>query len=340
MRANNLTLIFILTVLIMGSISPARAQPASEQHGEKATYISGQVTAADNGPITGLVVIEKGRLYGKDFRYGGLIKSDGSFSVKVNGGGNYGLHLYATGYIYFPLSIDAVEGQDNRATYSLPPNAAKEDGPIISDIEFKATGDETLISLSAHDPNNNLSHQVLAVNTATGEGLRLKPPGIVFPWTRNYPQGTYTYKYPISGDEKAINPENWHFVAADNKCYNSPVLGYPFTRDGVLHARSSASSINTPGTAPPSNAPLHPAASGTDVYRNNCSICHYSDSTRTKVGPGLEGIFKRKTAPAQGFPVNDQNIRNQILKGGAEMPPYAHLSEEQVNVLMVYLKTL
>ena len=44
------------------------------------TVISGTVRAADGGFVSGVVLIEEGRLYGKKFRYGGLIE-DGSFSV-------------------------------------------------------------------------------------------------------------------------------------------------------------------------------------------------------------------------------------------------------------------
>jgi mono/diheme cytochrome c family protein len=337
----------LITALVLGTIflwtgPPELVRAAPEQKSAPGTYISGQVSAGDNGPITGLVVIEKGRLYGKDFRYGGLIDTDGKFSVRVDGGGSYGLHLYATGYIYFPLSIEVVEGQDNHSTYSLPPNAAAADGPTVADIRFEKVDDETLISLSASDPDSNLSHQVLAVNTTTGEGFRLKPPGLVFPWTRNYPNGIYSLRYSRADNsgEKGTNPENWYFVAADNRCYTSPILTHPFTRESVLAARTSLTVNNSPGKGGTGDTHKEPMVLGAEVYRNNCSICHYADSTKAKVGPGLKGIFKLKTAPVQGFPVNDPSIRKQIIKGGAGMPPYEHLSDAEVDALIVFLKTL
>ena len=77
------------------------------------TLISGTLKGAEGGSLNGLVLIEKGRLYGKNFRYGGLVK-DGLFSVKVEGGGVHGLHFYATGYVYFPLGLQTQSGQDNR----------------------------------------------------------------------------------------------------------------------------------------------------------------------------------------------------------------------------------
>ena len=342
MRANNLIAALIFSVLISWTSTSALAETGLEQGPGQGTYISGRVSAADDGPITGLVLIEKGRLYGKNFRYGGLIDSDGRFSVKVDGGGGYGLHLYATGYIYFPLSIEVINGQDNRSTYSLPPNPAADEGPIVADVRFKNTGDETLISLSVSDPDDNLSHQVLAVNTATGEGLRLKPPTFVFPWTKNYPEGIYTLKYSLAGKDgkKEVNPENWYFVAADNRCYTSPIMAHPFTQESVLVARTTTTRDGSYSKEEAASVREDPPASGEKVYRNNCSICHYADTTKTKVGPGLKGIFGLKTSPVQGFPVNEENIRNQILKGSAGMPPYGYLSERQVDALIEYLKTL
>jgi mono/diheme cytochrome c family protein len=341
-RANNLIVALILSVLILWISTSVLAETGPEQNSDQGTYISGQVSAADDGPITGLVVIEKGRLYGKNFRYGGLIDGDGKFSVKVDGGGSYGLHLYATGYIYFPLSIEVIGGQNNRSTYSLPPNQAADEGPAVADVRFEKTGDETLISLSVSDPNDNLSHQVLAVNTATQEGFRLKPPTFVFPWTKNYPQGTYTLKYSWTGKggKREVNPEDWYFVAADNRCYNSPIMAHPFTQESVLTARTSTARDASQGKEKPVGTHEDPLIFGAKVYRNNCSICHYADTTKTKVGPGLKGIFGLETSPVQGFPINEQNIRNQILKGGGGMSPYDYLSDADVDALIVYLKTL
>jgi len=295
------------------------------------TLISGTVMAAQGGSLNGLVFLEKGRLYGKNFRYGGLIRN-GMFSVKVDSGGSYGLHLYATGYIYFALGIQVDSRKDNRGKYKLSPNPAQARAPVIKEIGFSEGSSGTRITLSASDPNHDLSHQVLALNIATGEGFRMDPPGFVLPFTKNYPEGLYTLRY---NRQKKVDPRNWYFVAADNKCYNSPVLGSPFSADGIVPAKnglgSSSKNENSTGNI---------KISGLEVFTSNCSTCHYFDSTKTKVGPGLKGLYGLDRTPARGNPVTDEVIRKQILEGGIDMPPYSHLTENEVTAVIEYLKIL
>ena len=82
------------------------------------------------------------------------------------------------------------------------------------------------------------------------------------------------------------------------------------------------------------------AAAGEQLFKQNCSACHLTDSTDTKVGPGLKGIFAQAKFPVSGRPVSDDNFR-QILKiPVSKMPPFGHLTDEQVNALLNYLKTL
>lgn len=292
------------------------------------TTISGTVRGAEGGSLSGMVMIEKGRLYGKNFKYGGLIK-DGRFSVRVDEGGSYGIHLYATGYVYFPLGIQVESGKDNRGQYRLPPNPAAQNAPVINKVTFADMKNHTLITLSVSDPNRDLSHQVLALNASTGEGFRMDPPGLVLPFTRTYPEGNYTLKY---NSRKEIDQKNWYFVAADNKCYNSPVLGSPFSGDGVVAAKMLHER--------PDGGPGSPAVSGQEIFTSNCSMCHYADSDRTKVGPGLMGLYRLDRTPSLGNPVTDEVIRKQILDGGEDMPPYSHLTEGEVEAVIEYLKTL
>ena len=301
--------------------------------GATETLISGQVAAGDGGPVAGVVMIEKGRLYGKNFRYGGLIDKDGRFSVRVDGGGNYGLHLYATGYVYFPLGIKVEQGENNENTYKLPPNPASDRAPVISNITFEPVDGMTLISFKVDDPDNDLSHQVLALNAMTGEAFRMSPPGFVLPFQKMYPDGLYTLKYsPKEGvASQESKPESWYFVAADNRCYNSPVRGFPFTEDGVVQARSGSSTevVATGGIV-----------SGEMIFNENCGMCHYADSNRSKVGPGFKGLFKMDKTPVQNIPVTEDNIRKQIVEGGENMPPYSYLSDDEIDRVVEYLKIL
>ena len=81
------------------------------------------------------------------------------------------------------------------------------------------------------------------------------------------------------------------------------------------------------------------AAKGKEVF-DQCTVCHNSDSTEVKMGPGLKGLFKRAKLNS-GKPVNDANVLGQINDGGNGMPAYKDIlsAEEKANVL-AFLKTL
>ena len=298
------------------------------------TLVSGRMTAPDGAPLAGTILIEDGRLYGKDYRFGGAVDEEGAFSVSLPGGGDYGLHLYATGHIYHPVGVEVTSERDNHFEFSLPPNPAVEDAPEISAVRFDENDDGTVvIRVSVHDPNDDLSHQVLAANRATQEGLILDPPEFVFPWTQNYPNGDYTVTYDTQG--RPFDPREWLIVAADNRCYNSPVLAHPFDERGVVKARSG----KQPAAQQTADT-RQPEVIGQDVFAKNCTVCHHADSRERKVGPGLQGLFQRGETPDQGIPVTEENIRRQITDGGQQMPPYAHISRKQLEALMAFLKTI
>jgi mono/diheme cytochrome c family protein len=81
------------------------------------------------------------------------------------------------------------------------------------------------------------------------------------------------------------------------------------------------------------------AAKGKEAFEQ-CSVCHNVDSPEKKMGPSLQGLFKRKTL-ASGKPVNDANVLNQINNGGNGMPAYADmLSADDKANLLAYLHTL
>jgi uncharacterized membrane protein len=83
-----------------------------------------------------------------------------------------------------------------------------------------------------------------------------------------------------------------------------------------------------------------PAGEGAIVFKQNCSACHLTDSTATKIGPGLKGLFKGDKFPASGQPVSEENFRQQLQKPFDKMPPFGHLPPGQVEALITYLKTL
>jgi mono/diheme cytochrome c family protein len=83
-----------------------------------------------------------------------------------------------------------------------------------------------------------------------------------------------------------------------------------------------------------------PAAEGAIVFQQNCSACHQTDSTATKIGPGLKGIFKRDKFPVSGQAASEENFRKQLITPFSKMPPFGHLPPDQVDALVAYLKTL
>src|ERR1700704_1709916 len=82
------------------------------------------------------------------------------------------------------------------------------------------------------------------------------------------------------------------------------------------------------------------AAKGKEVFEQ-CSVCHNSDSTEVKMGPGLKGLFKKEKMTSTGKPVTEANILGKINEGGNGMPSYKDIlsDAEKANVI-AYLKTL
>ena len=82
------------------------------------------------------------------------------------------------------------------------------------------------------------------------------------------------------------------------------------------------------------------AAKGKEVF-DQCSVCHNSDSTEVKMGPGLKGLFKKEKMTSTGKPVTEANILMKINEGGNGMPSYKDIlsDAEKANVI-AFLKTL
>jgi cytochrome c len=81
------------------------------------------------------------------------------------------------------------------------------------------------------------------------------------------------------------------------------------------------------------------AAKGKDTFEQ-CAVCHNVDSPEKKMGPSLQGLFKKKTLQS-GKPVNDANVMGQINAGGNGMPAYQDMlsADEKAN-LLAYLHTI
>jgi uncharacterized membrane protein len=92
--------------------------------------------------------------------------------------------------------------------------------------------------------------------------------------------------------------------------------------------------------APAAGVSDGPVAEGAIVFKQSCSACHLTNSTATKIGPGLKDVFKGDKFPVSGLPVSEDNFRKQLREPFGKMPPFGHLSPEQLETLIAYLKTL
>jgi len=79
---------------------------------------------------------------------------------------------------------------------------------------------------------------------------------------------------------------------------------------------------------------------GAKLFDKSCSFCHFTDSTDTKVGPGLKELFEREKMSFSGWPVSDDNVRRQLKTPFKEMPPFESLTDEEIKSLTDYLKSL
>jgi cytochrome c len=81
-------------------------------------------------------------------------------------------------------------------------------------------------------------------------------------------------------------------------------------------------------------------AKGKAVFDQNCAVCHNSDSTDVKMGPGLKGLFKRAKLTS-GTALTEASVRAKIDAGENGMPSYKDiLSDSEKNDVIAYLKTL
>jgi len=81
--------------------------------------------------------------------------------------------------------------------------------------------------------------------------------------------------------------------------------------------------------------------SGADLYRLDCRSCHGPDGQGARSGiPPLMGAFapdKGSDGKAQGGEIR---VRHRLVVGGRVMPPVAHLTDVEVNLLLGYLHWL
>jgi mono/diheme cytochrome c family protein len=307
-----------------------------------------RVTDTDGNLLNGIVAFEKGFVHKNRFILGTLV-TNGKANIELpkvrdipEVEWNYwGMHVYATNTIYFPKEIEIIPGEDYEFEIALAPEPNPDDDPVISTIEFDTGAGKATIKVDISSPKDQLGPQNLALNTQTGEVFALEPPSPVASLRDNFPNGIYTLRYP----DATTDPRDWYFVVADHSCSNGPLQGYP-VNENIIPAMTEGEAPT--GTETPTGTAVELGAQL--VSKLGCGACHYFDresrfedkETKTNwlIGPGLKSVLKKEKLPASGREATDENVKLQIIEGGGGMPPYSHLSEEEISNIIGYLDSL
>lgn len=81
-------------------------------------------------------------------------------------------------------------------------------------------------------------------------------------------------------------------------------------------------------------------AQGRHVFKLYCGVCHTAYSSKSMKGPSLKGLYKKQYLPS-GLIANDQFVEQTIIRGRIMMPPLGNsLTQQQLDDLIAYLRTL
>jgi hypothetical protein len=215
-----------ILAVALASWALASAAPAGASG---ATVITGTVKSKAGQPLSGLALLEKGEIHNNVWDRGALVDANGRFRIEVATGGQYGLHVYSSGYIYAPQAIRVETDKTLEVTVTLVPEPTRANDPVIKRAGFfpweQRQGKVTFVKLDVTDPNDDLGPQVLAFNAASGRAYALNPPRRMRDLKANFPQGVYQLELDTAG--AAVNPRDWHFVVADHQCNTTDVLSFP-----------------------------------------------------------------------------------------------------------------
>jgi hypothetical protein len=215
-----------ILAVALASWALASAAPAGAS---AATVITGTVKSKAGQPLSGLALLEKGEIHNNVWDRGALVDANGRFRIEVATGGQYGLHVYSSGYIYAPQAIRVETDKTLEVTVTLVPEPTRANDPVIKRAGFfpweQRQGKVTFVKLDVTDPNDDLGPQVLAFNAASGRAYALNPPRRMRDLKANFPQGVYQLELDTAG--AAVNPRDWHFVVADHQCNTTDVLSFP-----------------------------------------------------------------------------------------------------------------
>jgi cytochrome c2 len=113
------------------------------------------------------------------------------------------------------------------------------------------------------------------------------------------------------------------------------------TSAGFFFLRTLSAKAESPEISEPSQTLQQGnAEKGAALFKSKCLSCHYADKEETKHGPGLKNILKKEKLPSSKRPANVDNIKKQLKTPFLVMPSFVSLSEQEIAVLIAYLKTL
>ncbi|MEX2222240.1 MAG: carboxypeptidase-like regulatory domain-containing protein [Candidatus Rokuibacteriota bacterium] len=214
----------MIRIVVVLSLVAALVADAGAQ-----TVITGTVKSKAGNPLSGLVLLEKGEIHNNVWDLGALVDAQGRFRIEVGSAGQYGLHVYSSGYIYAPQAIKVESGKPRSVQIVLVPEPTRANSPAIAKVGFfpweARQGKMAFVKADVADPNNDLGPQVLAFNAATGRAYALDPPRRMRDLKANFPNGVY--QLAVDTSAAPINPRDWHFVVADHQCNTSDILSFP-----------------------------------------------------------------------------------------------------------------
>ena len=216
-RAYAVAVIIWIGAVALPAVSEARAA------------ITGTVGNKAGQPLAGLVLLEKGEIHNNVWHGGALVDANGRFRIELAAGGQYGVHVYASGYIYSPRAVRVEDDKTLELSVTLVPEPTRANDPTIKGAGFfpweARQGKLSFVKLEVGDPNDDLGPQVMAFNAATGQAYAMQPPRRVRDLKANFPQGAYQVEVDTS--RGPLNPRDWHFVVADHQCNTTDVLSFP-----------------------------------------------------------------------------------------------------------------
>ena len=201
--------------------------------------IAGMMKSKDGKPLSGLVLLEKGGFHNNKWYRGFAVDKSGRFNIEVDEAGEYGVHAYSSGYIYFPQAARVEAAKTTEVSPVLVPAPTRANDPKIKEISIvpsESSRGKALVKMDVADPNSDLGPQVMAFNAATGRPYAMNPPKRMTDLRANFPNGVYQIEVDTS--KQSINPKDWYFVVADHQCNTTDIFNFTDSKlPAVMHAK-------------------------------------------------------------------------------------------------------